>query len=502
MFSSASARLTLKKKAPRENSGLIELKLVSEKSYPDSREEIYNEHMNFGRQPYRNRSCGRSLPEIHGPQCGLAAILFLAVCLAARAAEAPLKITLFSLTGVLAWTNAVVPGICSVEAAPALAGSWTPGPSAFATNSTGQMAVPAAGSKQFFRVRAVDVAATASGFTNLVQSYGLLETVAGRGDGREDLVNYWQPAFEGGPAKNAALSRPHFAMADRAGNIFIVDKDSHSVLRVDTNGLIHTHAGTHTEGYNGDGPMPATNMQLSYPNALWVRADGTVYLLDTENGRVRRIGTNGVATTLFYADSQGAALSGGRQLWVKDDESLAYFGNKTKLRQWTAAGNSVTTLVNGFTELGDFCVLASGDLIVADRGAHYVYRVTAAGDKTIIAGNGTPSGGGEGFPALQTGFNGPRGVWPVPTGGYLLLLHDGAQLWYVDAANTARLLLNGVGGNDSMHAGDGQYFYAPALPKIGEGRSVTLDAAGNILVCESDYGFVRRIRFQRMISGN
>ena len=88
-------------------------------------------------------------------------------------------------------------------------------------------------------------------------------------------------------------------MADRAGNIYIADKNSHSVLRVDTNGAIFTHAGTHVGGFNGEGPAAATNLQLNFPNGLWVRADGTVYVLDTENGRVRRVTTNGVMSTLF-----------------------------------------------------------------------------------------------------------------------------------------------------------------------------------------------------------
>ena len=116
----------------------------------------------------------------------------------------------------------------------------------------------------------------------------------------------------------------------------------------------------------------------------------------------------------------------------------------------------------------------------------------------MIAGNGTTTGGGDGFPALETGLYGPRGVWPVPTGGYLLLTHDGCQLWYMDTAGMVRLLLNGARGN--THDGDGQFFYDPSEPKISEGRSVTMDYAGNILICESDWGYVRRIRFQRMPS--
>jgi sugar lactone lactonase YvrE len=347
------------------------------------------------------------------------------------------------------------------------------------------------GSAETFTSATEAVSPNAS-FTNLLHSYGILETLAGNGFGRED-VNYWQDKFEGGAGTNAALSRPHYAMADRAGKIYIADKNSHSVLRLETDGTIHTHAGTHVAGYNGEGPMPAARLQLNFPNALWVRGDGTVYVLDTDNGCVRRIDTNGIATTLFHATKNGKSLAGGRMLWVKDDESLAYFGNKKRLKRWTPNGG-VETYADGFDELGTFYVESSGDLIAADRGGHLVYRLKPDGSRQVIAGNGTTHGGGDGFPALQTGLNGPRGIWPAPTGGYLFLLHDGSQLWHMNADGILHLVLNGAGGK--AHGGDGKYFYEPSEVKVSEGRSVSVDHAGNIILCESDYGYIRRIRFR------
>jgi len=258
-------------------------------------------------------------------------------------------------------------------------------------------------------------------------------------------------------------------------------------------GSIFTHAGTHTGGFDGEGPAAATNLQLNLPNGLWVRGDGTVYVLDTENGRVRRVSTNGVMQTLFLATSSGSSLDGGRGLWVKDDESLAYFCAEDRVRRWTPFGG-LSTLASGFAELGTLFVETSGSLIVCDRGAHYVYRVSTTGSKTIIAGNGATTGGGDGMSALATGLNGVRSAWPVPTGGFLLLTHDGCQLWYLDTGGIVHLLLNGEGGR--THGGDGQFFYDLSQFKISEGRSVTMDYDGNILICESDWGYVRRIQFR------
>ena len=409
------------------------------------------------------------------------------------------RLTALTRDGVLSWSNAPVPGVCTVQVAAGPSGPWTNGPNTFSTNSAGGLSMPLAPGKGFYRLLAADVSATPAGFTNLVWAYGTLETIAGTGAGGVDNVTYWSAACEGGPAVSAALSRPHIAMADGAGNIYIADKNSHSVLRITLDGKIHTYAGTHLAGFNGDGPAAATGLQLNHPNGLWVRGDGTVYVLDTDNGRVRRVGTNGLMTTLFLATSDGSAVNVGRGLWVSDDESLAYFCASSKLKSWTPT-DGVHTLASGFSELGTLFVEANGDIIVCDRGGNYVYRVHPDGSKVVLAGNGTSSGGGDGFPALATGLYGVRSPWPVPTGGYLLLAHEGCQLWYLDPAGIVHLLLNG--GTGPTHSGDGLFFYNPSVPKISEGRAVTMDYAGNILVCESDYGYIRRVQFRRLGSGN
>ena len=258
------------------------------------------------------------------------------------------QITAFDRSGRLSWTNAIVPGVCTVEVAAVANSNWLPLQNVYSLTSTGQVTVPVDVTNKLFRLRSVEVSPTASGFTNLIQAYGLMETLCGDGIGRDDGVSYWQPQFEGGPAANASLSRPHFAMADASGNIYIADKNSHAVLRLAPNGNVYTHAGNHVGGFNGEGPAAATALQLNFPNALWVRGDGTVYVLDTDNARVRRVTTNGVMSTLFNAKNDPSTpLGGGRMLWVKDDESLAYFGNTDRVRKWTPSGG-LQTLANGF----------------------------------------------------------------------------------------------------------------------------------------------------------
>jgi sugar lactone lactonase YvrE len=338
-------------------------------------------------------------------------------------------------------------------------------------------------------------------YTNLLESYGILETIAGRGRSSTD-TSHWSNSFEGEWATNVDLSRPHISFGDRWGNTFIVDQRSSSVLKVTPQGRLYTYAGDHIAGDNGDSGY-ATNLHLNNPNGGWMREDGTFYILDTENGKVRRVDTNGFMTTLFAT----APLGDGRAFWIKSDESLAYFGSggtptsgaATNLHRWTPT-EGVTLARNDFQELGNIVGdERTGYLYVSDRLANRVYRMDTNFNLTPIAGNGTQSGGGEGFPALQTGLILPRSVWFIPNGGFFIGEHDpGNRIWYVDPAGIIHRWMNGASTN-AFRVGDGQWFYAnPNVAKVSRVRCVNSDPLGNLIITESNFGYVRRIRFQRL----
>lgn len=314
--------------------------------------------------------------------------------------------------------------------------------------------------------------------------FGTIETIAGTGLIEGKGENGWQEGFEGALATDAELSRPHITLADAAGNLYIADKDAHAVRRIDTEGVITTYAGTSVAGDGGDGPGQASEMPLSSPNGLWIADSGTVYVLDLGNDKVRRI-AGGTMDTLFAI----GGASTGRGLWVADDESLAYVAAGSALKKWTPVGG-VEILASGFISLGNLFVASNGELLVADRGGHRVYRVSPSGDKEIIAGNGSLAGGGDGQPALSTGLDEVRGVWGHPDGGYFVATHKGGQVWFVDTAGVIHLFVDGDA--DDSHAGDGQPFDDPAV-RISEPRAVSMDAKGNLLITEHDGGFIRRV---------
>ena len=78
---------------------------------------------------------------------------------------------------------------------------------------------------------------------------------------------------------------------------------------------------------------------MNMPNGLWVRGDGTVYVLDTGNGKVRRLDTNGLMTTLFTDGKRHQRRTGvvGEELMNR----LFTMRRETDLMQWTPSGGSL-----------------------------------------------------------------------------------------------------------------------------------------------------------------
>lgn len=323
-------------------------------------------------------------------------------------------------------------------------------------------------------------------FEDFCLMYDTLSTIAGKGNIQEKGVNGWIADYEGGSALDAELSRPHFAMADKAGNIYIADKDAHAIRKVSPDGIITTVAGTGVAGDNGDGL--ATECQLSSPNGIWVMGDGTFYILDLGNNYIRKVDSEGNLTTIFEDPGN---ISIGRGLWVNQSEDLIYYASNTKVKKWTQTGG-IVEYSTGYSSLGAMVVDPSGHLVVTDRVGNRVYRVNEDGSKTAIAGNGQSTGGGDGFNATETGIHGVRGIWFLKDQSYLLATHEGSQVWYVDTLGIIHLFLNGKEG-DEYHSGDGEHFQTEGY-KISEARGISVDYDGNIIITENDAGYIRKIR--------
>ena len=115
-------------------------------------------------------------------------------------------------------------------------------------------------------------------------------------------------AFEAGgaPEPNGALA------FDAIGNLYIADTKNHRIRKVDfktSAGVITTIAGTGEAGFSGDGGK-AVAARLSSPRDLAIGPDNRLYVADTDNNAVRAISLDSQATITTVAGTGEAGYSG------------------------------------------------------------------------------------------------------------------------------------------------------------------------------------------------
>ncbi len=232
---------------------------------------------------------------------------------------------------------------------------------------------------------------------------------------------------DGGAATDALLDGPMDVAYAPDGSLYIADFYNYRIRKVDPNGIITTIAGTGTYGYSGDGG-PATKAQIGSVNSLDVASDGTVYF--TDDSRIRRIGTDGIITTIAGTDSFGDSGDGDlainaqigyspRGLTVAPDGSLYFaqtdqYGSAYKVRKIDPGGTIKTVAGTGVLgDRGDFGPATEAslstvrDLAVANDGtlyigeSTYVRKVDHTGTIYPFAGNGSSDSSGDGSPALE-----------------------------------------------------------------------------------------------------
>jgi YD repeat-containing protein len=280
-----------------------------------------------------------------------------------------------------------------------------------------------------------------------VSPTGIITTVAGTGGACFPTDS---PCGDGGPATAAQFQIVRGVAVGPDGSLYIADYAR--VRRVSPAGIITTVAGTGTvtgsgiPGFSGDGG-PATAAQFSTVVGIAMGPDGSLYIADTFNARVRRVGPDGIITTVagtgirvFSGDGGPASAAGFEQplkVAVGPDGSL-YIIDADRIRRVGPDG-IITTVAGGgafgFSGDGGLATLArlnqpqditvgpDGSLYIADFGNFRIRRVGPEGLITTLAGNGTSGGGGDGGPATAAQFSSLRGVG-VGADGNLYIADD------------------------------------------------------------------------------
>ncbi|MGA1984234.1 MAG: Ig-like domain repeat protein [Acidobacteriaceae bacterium] len=133
---------------------------------------------------------------------------------------------------------------------------------------------------------------------------GIIQTIAGIGG----QAGY---SGDGGPATQALLSNPDGIAFDGDHTLYISDTGNNVIRKVNlTTGIITTVAGTGTAGFSGDGG-PATSGQLNNPWGIALGSDGSLYIADLSNNRIRKVSPSGTLSTLAGNGGNGFAGDNG-----------------------------------------------------------------------------------------------------------------------------------------------------------------------------------------------
>jgi streptogramin lyase len=233
-------------------------------------------------------------------------------------------------------------------------------------------------------------------------------------------------AGDGGPATAAELNEPYEVRFDRAGNMLFVEMQNHIIRRVDAKtGAISTVAGTGKKGYAGDGG-PARQAQFFNPHSIALDADDNIYVADIGNHRIRRIdANNGLVTT------------------------IAGNGEKTLPRDGqTAAGQPL---------LGPRALFIDGPTMwIALREGHSVWRLDMPRGKLAhVAGNGKKGYRGDGGPAAQATFDGPKGIAVGPDKCVYVVDTENHAIRKIDPKAGTIQTIAGSGPKNKGDSGDG-----------------------------------------------
>lgn len=277
-----------------------------------------------------------------------------------------------------------------------------------------------------------------------VGTNGIITTVAGN-------VGY---SSDGDTATNTSLNTPTGIAVDAAGDLFIADSGNNCVRKVGTNGSIIIVAGNGTGAYSGDGGA-ATNAGVAYPSGIAVDAAGNLFILDGNDSHIRKVGTNGIITTVAGNGTNGYLGDGG------------------------AATNA--ELNDPF----DVAVDAAGNLFIADSSNHRIRKVSTSGIITTVAGIGTNAFSGDGGAATNAAMAYPSGI-----------AVDAAGNLFIGDTGNARIREVGANGIIITVAGNGNYGFsgdggAATNALLNNPYGVAVSAKGNLFIADS---FNNRIR--------
>lgn len=308
--------------------------------------------------------------------------------------------------------------------------------------------------------------------------------------------------FADGPGNTAQFLAPTGVAVAPDGTVYVADTTNHRIRTIDpATGQVATLAGTGLAGF-ADGP--GTIAQFNNPFGVSVAADGTVYVADTNNHRIRTINpATGGVTTLAGTDTAGYVDGPGSTARFNSPFSVAVAPNGTvyvsdyfnhRIREIDPITGEVSTLAGSSSGFADgpgvdarfnrpagVAVAPNGTVYVAEHLNHRIRAIDpATGEVSTLAGTGTP-GFADG-PGNTAQFVAPTGVAVASNG----------TVYVGDRVNHRIRAIDPASGEVSTFAGTGTAGFADGpsnTAQFDNPSGVAVTPNGTIYV--ADYGNYR-----------
>ncbi|MGB8166632.1 MAG: NHL repeat-containing protein, partial [Chthoniobacteraceae bacterium] len=259
---------------------------------------------------------------------------------------------------------------------------------------------------------------------------------------------------DGNAATAATVYNPTSVAVDGNGTVYIADMLNNRVRKVTALGNISTVAGTGSTGYNGDGNA-ATSARLYNPRSVALDSAGNLYIADYLNFRVREV----YAATGNIVTVAGNGVSG-----------------------FSGDGGPATAakLYNPFGVATD----ASGHLFIADSQNNRVRQVTlSSGAIATLAGSTLGDNGA----ATSAILNVPQDAVVDASGNIYIADTSDNRIRKVSPSGVITTIAGtGIAG----FSGDGNQ---ATSAMISSPRGVALDSAGNLYIADSSNSRIRKV---------
>ena len=267
-------------------------------------------------------------------------------------------------------------------------------------------------------------------------------------------------SFANGIGLEATFNLPSGVGVGPDGTIYVGDNGNNRIRKVTPQGVVTTLAGSGTQGsVDGNGSAASFNR----PIGVAVGRDGNIYVADYNNNRIRKVTPEGVVTTLAGSGSLAFADGSG---------SAASF-------------NSPSSVVIG----------QDGNIYVADTGNNRIRKVTPQGVVTTVAGQAS-AGYADGTGSAAS-FMSPSGIAVGPDGNIYVADTFNQRIRKVTTAGAVTTLAgdgyvsNGI-GRWVDGTGTGASFWYP--------KGIAIDPDGNIYVADTGNNRIRKVTPQGVVT--